>query len=197
MSDKIALFDMDGTLFDYEGQLRKDLEAISSPHEPKLPENLHDAESFPWIKSRMRLIKSQQGWWKKLPPLALGWDVMSIAQQIGFAIQVLTKGPQTIHSAWSEKAECIYERLKKCPNIVAEDKQHYYGRVLCDDYENYVLGWLEHRPRGLAIVPGHHYNVNFQHPNVIRYTGENKKEVERALKAAFNRESGQHWKDLM
>lgn len=31
---KIALFDLDGTLADYDGQLLKDLQHIASPHEP-------------------------------------------------------------------------------------------------------------------------------------------------------------------
>lgn len=72
MSDKVCMFDMDDTLYDYVGQLRRDLEALQSPHEPPLPENLF-RDTPAWLRRRMNLIKSQPGWWLNLPRLQLGW----------------------------------------------------------------------------------------------------------------------------
>lgn len=104
-SELVALFDMDGTLFDYDGQLREDLATLMSPNET-MPEDIFD-ESIPWLKARMHLIKSQPGWWRELPKLQLGWDVYHVAVELGFCIDILTKGPRSKPQAWAEKVECI------------------------------------------------------------------------------------------
>lgn len=197
MDGRVGLFDMDGTLFDYVGQLRKDLRRLMSPQEME-PVNLWD-EGLPHIKARMDLIKSQPGWWRKLPKFKLGWDIYEAAVEIGFCIDILTKGPLSKALAWAEKVECIAEHFGEdaVPNIVGKTKKRYYGRFLCDDYPEYVTDWLEHRPRGLAILPAHDYNEGFTHPNAIRYNGFNLVEVKRALQAAYDREPGEHWKDYL
>jgi hypothetical protein len=66
-------------------------------------------------------------------------------------------------------------------------KGRVYGRVLYDDYPDYMLKWLKNRPRGLGIMPVTQANKNFTHPQVVRYDGTNHKVVERALQAVFNR----------
>lgn len=183
----VGLFDMDGTLFDYDGQLRRDLEALMSPNE-EMPENIFD-ESIPWIKARMHLIKSQPGWWRDLPKFQLGWDVYEAAIELGFCIDILTKGPRSKPQAWAEKVECIMRHFPEevVPNIVGKTKKRYYGAFLCDDYPPYVEDWLKHRPRGLAIMPAHRYNEKFSHPNVIRYDGTNLNQVREALEIVRDR----------
>lgn len=196
MKEKLGLMDMDNTLFDYEGQLLSDLKKLASPEE--LSKNLLD-ESIPHFKRRIDLIKNQPGWWKHLPVFKLGWEVYHEAVSIGYSIEILTKGPYKRTLAWKEKIDCIRDHFGdevSCV-IVSKTKSRHYGRFLCDDWPDYLREWLEHRPRGLAIMPAHKYNENFSHPNCIRYDGENLEHVKAALKAAFDRRDKQHWKDLL
>lgn len=193
-----GLFDMDGTLFDYEGQLRRDLLPLMSPGE-EMPEDLWD-ESIPHIKARMSLIKSVPGWWRKLPKFQLGWDVFNLAKQIGFENHILTKGPKLNAMAWAEKVQCIADHFGPEINIdvVGKDKSGRYGRFLCDDYPDYIHGWLSHRPRGLVIMPSQPCNINEKpHPSIIRYDGTNLEEVKRALWAVYLRKDGEPWQNYL
>lgn len=58
---------------------------------------------------------------------------------------------------------------------------------------------MAHRPRGLAIMPDHPYNRDFEHENVIRYDGsdDGRVLVGKALRAAWDREEKRHWKDFL
>src|SRR4051794_19259864 len=105
----VALFVMDGTLCDYLGQLKRDLENLMAPGEGPY-EDLYD-ESKPWLKARMSLIKSQPGWWLNLPPLSEGFDVLHLCQQLGFDIEIVTKGPRSKRLAWKEKGEWVDAHL--------------------------------------------------------------------------------------
>lgn len=193
MENPIALFDMDNTLFDYESKLIADLNFLKSPCEPEI-KNAYENNS--WIRNRRILIQSVPGWWRTLPKFKLGWDIYEIAHELNFETHIITKGPQKHSHAWSEKVECIKDHFANKVNIdiVGKDKTKVYGRVFVDDYPNYVLGWLKYRPRGLAIVPAHYYNKDINHPNLIRYDGNNLHEVQMALKAAKQRKQGEHWK---
>lgn len=77
---KLALFDMDGTLFDHDSALRRDLLAISSPSEQKLHNLLHcdlrSLESIPHMQRRIDLIRVQPGWWRELARFSHGWDIL-------------------------------------------------------------------------------------------------------------------------
>lgn len=194
---KIGLLDMDGTLYDYVGQLRRDLVPLMSPGE-SVPDDLWD-EGLPWIKARMDMIKSLPGWWYKLPRLSLGWQVYDMAEGLEFEIHILTKGPATKSRAWAEKHRRIVKDFgdKAVTNIVGGGKGSYYGTFLCDDYPPYLIDWLRHRPRGLGVMIAHDYNKDFTHPNVIRFDGTNRTEVEDALKAVASRSDGEHWKDRL
>lgn len=205
----VALFDMDNSLYAFEEQMRRDLHTLMSPGEPDpwkvlspngYIKDLFTAEAeMPWLKARADLIKMRPGWWRDLPRFALGWDIYAMCLKIGFEIEILTKAPHNKPHVAAEKVECIRKDpdLKDCTMHLSERKGRVYGRVLVDDYEPYCLSWLKHRPRGLCIVPAHYYNVDFKHPNVIRYTGTNKDEVENALHAAFHRKDRQHWRDYI
>lgn len=188
MIENIALFDMDGTLCDYQGRLLHDLELIASPDEPKV-ENLHDA--LPWIDRRIDLIRSVPGWWKSLSKLQNGFDILEMCDDIGFDIRILTKGPRRTKIAWTEKVEWIHEEVvPDYPDTqvtITEDKGLVYGKVLVDDFGPYMNRWLKWRPRGLGIMPATDWNKDYSHPNVIRYDGNNKQEVKEALKACYDR----------
>lgn len=199
----IVQFDMDGTLFDYEWEVRKALFEMKSPGEESPLEmdfNIWD-DNLPWMKERIKLIKMRPGFWKNLPPYQWGWDIYRMTRHLNYQTHILTKGPSGLPHAWAEKVECIRMNFEReNPNVVihiTEDKGIHYGRVLVDDYPEYILRWLEHRKRGLVIMPAQTYNRDFKHDNVIRYDGQNKDEVYAALKAASLRKPGEHWRDYL
>lgn len=197
-TEKIALFDMDGTLFNYQDRMKEELEKMRGPTEPPIDDPFEDQTH---LEFRRKAIKRVPGFWKSLPRYQPGWDVLEMAKEIGFQIHILTKGPSSVGIAWMEKMECIKEHFKgeDVTLHVTEDKSVTYGRVLVDDFEDYVTGWLHWRCRGLAIMPEHPYNKDFKHPNVVHYYGGdmNKQEVRQALQAAFEREAKQHWRDCL
>lgn len=179
---KIALFDLDGTLADYNGQLLKDLQSIASEYEP--PPKLHS--NIPYLEARRHVITSQVGWFSKLEKLKLGWDVLEIAKEIGYSITILTKGPSTKHIAWAEKVEWCNRHLSEYIDgvTITHDKGMVYGALLVDDWPDYITAWLKHRPRGLVIMPASVHNAEFTHTNVVRYDGSNLDEIREKM---FNR----------
>ena len=137
---------------------------------------------MPHVRERIKLIKNQPDWWKNLPRFNLGFKILKIAKDLEFEVYILTKAPKSIPKAWTQKAEWISENVPNIPIVMTQDKGLVYGKVLVDDYPPYIERWLEHRPRGLVIVPAHDYNQSFSHPNSIRYDGS-KTQLERIKKA--------------
>ncbi|MFY0540473.1 5' nucleotidase, NT5C type [Nannocystis pusilla] len=174
----VALIDMDGTLCDYQGALMRDLETFGGPPIRR------------WVATttahrgcaRETVIRRQPGWWRSLPRLQLGFDVLAELQALRFEIHVLTKGPVGTPSAWTEKLEWCQQHLPGVPVTITMDKGLVYGKVLVDDWPPYVERWLEWRPRGLVILPAQPWNVGFSHPNAIRYDGHNLGEIRAALR---------------
>lgn len=205
--DKICLIDMDGTLFDYEGQLRSDLKKIAGPDDPNFDEIelWEEARQQPWLKARIDLIKNQPDWWRNLPPLEIGFALRDMAFSEGFHCKILTKGPRSRPDAWAEKLRCIDAHFGNDHDFECAGgtdkyppKSGTFGRVLIDDYPDYMRGWLKHRPRGLGLMPAQRCNKGFQHPNVLVIDGSKESMIlaKNALAAAYRRESGQHWREL-
>lgn len=188
-TEKVALFDMDGTLADYSGQLYKDMIKIANPSDKIEPDMDFWSEGVPaYLEARRKMITRQVGWWLGLPKFKLGMDILKVCDFIGFKLHILTKGPSSHPDAWKEKVEWCKLYLRNDIGIsIVGDKGLVYGRVLVDDYPEYILRWLEHRPRGLVIMPAHKYNKEFKHKNVIGYDGNNLKKVVTALQKAFDR----------
>ena len=190
--ENIALFDLDGTLADYDGAMLRDLQAIAAPAEPEysLFENHPD-----YIERRKNLISLQPGWWYNLEELALGFDILKACINIGFQIKILTKGPRSKPAAWKEKVEWFQEHIlplaPEADITITEDKGIVYGKALVDDFPPYMLRWMEHRPRGLGIMPRNERNNNFSHPNVLLYDGSNLTEIRERLEAAYARLPGE------
>ena len=183
---------MDGTLANYEGPLREELSRISSPGEPDPKIGWDD--STPWIEARKDLIKSQPGWWESLPEIPSGFVLYRLLREVGFSIHVLTKGPRRTANAWTEKFRWCRTHLPSDVSItITHDKGLVYGRVLVDDFPPYMDRWLKFRPRGLGLMIATDYNVDYRHPNVIRYSpgirygDEECIEIKKVAEAAFRR----------
>ena len=172
----VALIDMDGTLCDYDGALSRDLAALRGPDDPPAPED------SPWRRAREALIRRQPGWWRDLPRLQRGFDVYAELAALQFEVHVLTKGPVTAPSAWTEKLEWCERHLPGVPVTITMDKGLVYGKVLVDDWPPYVERWLTWRPRGLVSMPAQPWNAGFSHPSAIRYDGDNLEAVRAALR---------------
>ena len=186
----IALFDMDGTLFDYEAQLKEDLSKIASPEEKEIRFNFEDNPKY--LQNRIDLITSHESWWQNLPKFKLGWDVLEITKKLGFHHTILTQGPRSKPAAWSGKKRCADEHFGENFDItLTRNKGLVYGKVLVDDFPGYIEKWLKHRKNGLVIMPANEGNENFKHPQVIRYDGTNLEEVKNALEEVKRKTLGE------
>jgi 5'(3')-deoxyribonucleotidase len=152
--ENIALFDMDGTIADFDGQLHADLERIRCPYEAEIDmKTLHNRDIPDYMKQRIKTIRAVPEWWRNLPQIPLGMRILRMAQNIGFEINILTKGPSNDPNAWKEKVEWVRYHLGDVKVTITEDKGLVYGKVLVDDYLPYMERWLTWRPRGLGIMP--------------------------------------------
>jgi hypothetical protein len=190
-SDNIGLFDLDGSLADYDKAILQGLAALQSPGEAAL-EDVRDGHDVPHWKARMDVIMRQPNFWFNLEPLPKGFQVLNLAREIGFEIHVLTQGPKTKPWAWKEKVEWCQKYLGPDIDIhITRNKGMVYGKFLYDDFPEYMLRWLEHRPRGLGIMPVKKSNQDFRHPQVIRWDGTNLDEVVERLRACYRRLPGE------
>lgn len=194
--DRIALIDLDGTVADYDSEMQAQMRRIMAPseevytHRPVL-----DEDELEHMKARRKLIQRQTGFWRRLKPLAMGFEVIEEMRHLKFGLHVLTKGPTTTPNAWSEKLEWCQEHLPDAAVTVTGDKSLVYGRVLFDDWPSYFTKWILVRPRGLVICLAHPWNIDFakggarEHPNVLRYDGSNREELVARLTRAYERAS--------
>lgn len=190
-NEKIALFDMDNTLCDFQGQIIEDLNRLRGPDEPEVA-NLDNLPEY--LEERMSVIKIVPGWWRNLPRLQDGFRLLSAAIEIGFIPHILTKGPVRTVSAWTEKVEWCRSYIdqlgytKQPIDItITQRKGLVYGTVLVDDWPPYIEQWLKWRRRGLVVMPARDYNAGFRHPQVIRYNDDNFEEVVEQMRKAYLR----------
>ena len=169
---QIALIDMDGTIANYDGAIRRELCKLKSPSEPDLPEDIHNVPE--WMENRMSLIKKQDGFWRNMSPIYVGLDILYIMEELGYSSTILTKGPNKTRTAWTEKTEWCDQHIPGRSIIVVDSdrpenhKGLVYGKVLFDDYPPYMEAWLKNRPRGKGIMLEHFYNASFTHPQVLK-----------------------------
>lgn len=184
--ENIALFDMDGTLCDHDKALYEGLEKLRSPDEPiYVPPFVNQKDVPKYIWDRIDLIRTPELWWENLPKLQLGWDILNVANELGYRVMILTQGSKRNPSSWSGKKKWIDNNLGTDVDItITRDKGLVYGRVLVDDYPSYIERWLEWRKRGLVIMPTNESNKDFKHDQVIRYDGTNLEIVVEAMKKA-------------
>jgi 5'(3')-deoxyribonucleotidase len=125
------------------------------------------------IQRRRKLIQQRPGFWRELSRIRLGFEVVDVLREHLFALHVLTKGPSTTPNAWTEKFEWCRKHLPDALVTVGQDKSIVYGRILVDDFPEYFLPWLDHRPRGLVVAIQHPWNENIRHANLVHYDGTN------------------------
>ncbi|MFN3201976.1 MAG: 5' nucleotidase, NT5C type [Bradymonadia bacterium] len=177
-SDPIALIDLDGTLADYDGAMRRELAKLCSDEELAIMQaapNLHalEHEGAHW-EARMDLIKRLPGWWFGLARLEQNFALVEVMRRLDFDLHILTKGPWAKGLAWAEKVEWCQEHIPDAEVHITGSrtgKGMVYGKVLFDDYPPYVESWLKWRHRGLAILPAQPWNEGFTHDNAIRWDG--------------------------
>lgn len=174
---------MDGTICDYVGTMKAELEKLRTPGEPILdPFKISDSLEHQYLWDRMELIKSDMEWWANLPKYQLGFDVLEMTTKLGFYNEVLTQAPKANPAALAGKLKWLMKHLDEETDFtMTRNKSRHYGRVLVDDFPGYILPWLEHRKNRLVIMPANEYNADFKHDQVIRYDGSNKEEVFNAL----------------
>lgn len=181
--DHVALWDLDGTLADYDGSMDEIQNSLRSPEETWT--GRAHAVVTPWMKARIELVRKMPGFWRNLKPLARGFELIEAAKPFEFENHVVSKGPsKNALNAWSEKVEWCNQHVPDFIVTISGKKQLVYGKVLVDDWPGYFLPWLEARPRGLVIVPAWPWNEGVTHPNLVRYDGTNLSEVVDRLAAA-------------
>ena len=173
----VALVDLDGTLADYDGAMERDLEPLLTPGE----KYSRAYRRLPHMQARVNLIRAQAGWWKNLKKLETGFQILDLLRKYNSSLNILTKGPSKTINAWTEKVRWCQCHVPDAAITITQDKGLVYGKVLVDDWPPYVEAWLRWRPRGLVIMPAQVWNRDFEHPQVVKYTGDNLDEVEARL----------------
>lgn len=173
----VALFDLDGTLADYDSALDRDIRQCLPP-DSDIDWRIN--QDKPYIKNLIKLIRSQPDWWLNLNSLQDGFLLLNLFREYRFNINILTKGPFNHSNSWSEKVDWCRSRVPDASITITENKSLVYGKVLVDDWPSYVEGWLAFRPRGLAILPDRPWNQGLEHPQIIRYK-DNLPEIRAAI----------------
>jgi 5'(3')-deoxyribonucleotidase len=174
-AEPIALIDLDGTVADFDGAMKAELAAIRGPNEDAALDetDLYEGE-LPHMKMRRRLIKAKPGFWRNLKRLDAGFEILAMLDNLKFRCNILSKGPRRMPLAWQEKVEWCVAHVPHMPIVLSEDKGLVYGKVLVDDWPEYVERWISWRPRGLVLAVAQPWNKDIEKfsPNVIRYTGD-------------------------
>jgi 5'-nucleotidase len=168
VNDKVALIDMDGVLCDHDAAIARDLKAILGSDLTKIT---------PETKDRViGLIRAQSGWWHDLEPIPLGFQIVDVLREIGFSLNILTKGPNRAKNAWTEKVSWCSEYIPDANVTVTDGKKGLvYGRVFVEDFPENIVHWVTRRPRGIVLMPdrpanavNHWPNDGFNHKQVYR-----------------------------
>lgn len=185
-SRNIALVDLDGTLCDFRGQLDSDVARVLKDGRKQVNVPSCVLQQIEW------LIRRQDGWYRNLKPLPLGFEIVRMLKDVGFKLNILTKSSKESKNAWSEKTDWVSRHLPEAKMTVTEDKSLFYGKVLVDDYPGHFLPWMAHRPRGIVIMPVQPWNkMTTKIENL--YPVANRKDllaIRPILVEAFNRKGG-------
>ena len=169
---KVALFDMDSSLVDWDASIRAKLQEMMSPMEAEwfaMHQHglLDDAPT--WLKARERAIKKQPGFWFELPVIEFGMELYRwLGDELGYRRMILTRGPHNNPTAWAEKVQWCEAHVPEALVTITLDKSFVNGDVLYDDWPPYLADWLKDRPNGKGLMLDAPFNRDFQHPQVFR-----------------------------
>lgn len=182
MKDLTVLIDMDNTLCDFEGQLKKDIFQLSN-HPPSTEINYRLSSCPQDIQKKSKIIMSSPGWWQNLPTLKDGLELYKLAKEGGAYIEILTKAPKTYPLAWTEKFLWCKKNIPDVDNInLTLQKKKYPGDILIDDWPDYITSWLDYNQNSKAILPLREWNKDYTHPRAIHYNGKNTEQVIQLIK---------------
>lgn len=181
---KVALVDLDNTVVDHQGQLDKDIHDALGDNMYKVPPAVREKVGY--------LIKNRPGWWAALQPLPFGMSIVDVLRNIGFEIVICSKGPSRAVWAWTEKVQWVQMHMPDAHIVLTQDKSLVYGRLLVDDWPEYIEPWLEARPRGIVLMPATKANKSFKHPRVYRLESyEDLLAIKPVLEKVYNRKGGE------
>jgi 5'(3')-deoxyribonucleotidase len=121
---------------------------------------------------------------------------LEIAKNLDYKIMILTQGPRTNPSAWSGKKKWIDKNLPETDITITRDKGLVYGKILVDDFPEYIERWLTWRKRGLVIMPANSENAGYKNPQVIRYDGANLDQIRNAMLIVKKRKAREPLKSI-
>lgn len=184
MKKPLALVDLDGTLADFAGAMRRDLEALRSPGEEPMQE-WDDDKQPAYMKARWSMIKRQPDWWFNLEQLEGGKFLLNTLREVGYKIHILTRAPRKLPQAWEQKVRWCMKHVPDAEVTMTPNKGMVYGKILVDDWPDYVRPWMKHRPRGIVIMPDQPWNRTDEmrsNPRIYRhYPGVNDADIKEAL----------------
>jgi hypothetical protein len=176
----IFLFDMDCSLFDYQGAMVSELNKLANNDNEIITNkaNLWHLDTNPLFEDKINKIKATPGFWKNLPPIELGFKVYELAKNLNFKIEILTKGPRRFPNAWAEKLECgqIHFGPKINVNVVSS-KHLFRGEILYDDFPSYLSAWMKYNPESIGIMPVNSTNTKYFNKNLLRLEDTNFDEI--------------------
>lgn len=149
MATRIALFDMDETIVNFTGPLRERLRKTFSPGE-EMPPDLFNMPTH--MYERIQAIKKEPGFWRNLPPLEWGMDLIEIFRAKGYEIHIVSKGPTTGAIAWSEKVEWVQTHLTHITLHLTQNKSMIHGDVFIEDRWDFLSQWLLRNKGGKGIM---------------------------------------------
>lgn len=171
----IALVDLDGTLADCAGEIRRRLN-VNPEAADFVQQQALGAPTADEIAHRQWKVMSEPGFWLRLDPIAHGLALLSMLQDLDFETFILTKGPGNIAAAWTEKFAWCRRHAPGCKVIIAEEKSLVDGHLYVEDWPPYLHAWQQRHPTGHVILPNQPWNTDVeigQLPNAIRYDGSN------------------------
>lgn len=173
---KTILYDVDGTLFNFEKKIIQDLNAMNSPNEQEITA-LYREDIPDHLWDRMTYIKNQPGWWFTLPKIDNGFKLWEFTKNRGFRHVIVAKAPSCNELAIAEKIINIRKHFgRNVPFHIVSDEESYVktdvkGDIIVEDSAMFAENWLEANPLGWSILMDNKYNKDFNHDRCVRFNG--------------------------
>lgn len=163
--ERIALIDMDGTIADHDAGVAQFYDDMRDPNDPYDWASItrqygrDDVPDYLW--ARVDAIRRQEGWWRNLPRMDLGFEIVDVLREFDFDFHIATKAPSSNPFAWTQKVEWARENFPEADIHITDKKSLLYGKLLVDDFPDFAEEWIKHRKRGMVIMPAHDINQRF------------------------------------